>query len=112
MIDEGFKSIPKKLVGDKVRLEQILVTLIKYCLRLTFGKDLLIIPNYESEIETLSIKVVAGETVEERFRESENHEFESVNRDTLNLRRERQDFTNSLGLFICQKILSSSGGSI
>ena len=89
MVDEGFESIPKKLVGDKVRLEQILVTLIKYCLRLTFGKDILIIPNYDAEIETLSVKVVAGETVEERFRESEKHEFQPVNRDTLNLRRER-----------------------
>ena len=58
------------------------------------------------------MKVVAGEAVEERCKESENHEFQSVNRDSLNLSRDRRDFTNSLGLFICQKILSSSGGSI
>ena len=54
-MDNAFESIPKKLVGDKVRLEQILVTLIKYCLRLTFGRDLLIIPKYDAEIETLSV---------------------------------------------------------
>ena len=50
--------------------------------------------------------------MEERFKQSEDHEFQSVNRDSLNLSRDRRDFTNSLGLFICQKILSSSGGSI
>ena len=44
----AFESIPKILVGDKARLEQILVTLIKYCLRLTYGNDILIIPSYDA----------------------------------------------------------------
>ena len=64
MIENAFEKIPKKLVGDKVRLEQILVTLIKYCMRLTFGNDILIIPEYDAESETLTVKVIAGDKVE------------------------------------------------
>ena len=51
--------IPEKLVGDKVRLEQVLVNLIKYSLKFCYRNDIIIQPTYEPLIETLVVKIIA-----------------------------------------------------
>ena len=45
LVDDQF--IPSRLVGDKARLEQVLFTLIRYCLKLSKGSKIFVKPFYD-----------------------------------------------------------------
>ena len=50
--------LPRKLRGDRSRLQQVLVNLIKYCLKECRGKPVQIFATYDQDIAALSIQVI------------------------------------------------------
>ena len=49
--------VPKKLVGDKARLEQVIFTLIKYCLRLSKGSNIFVRPAYDPVSFSFTVRI-------------------------------------------------------
>ena len=100
--------IPQMLIGDQVRLQQVLINLTKNALKFTHKGHIQIKAAYDYYEELLQVKIIdSGKGIK----------FDEMKKlFTLFGKIERTEDSNTegigMGLTICQKILMSCGGKI
>lgn len=50
--------LPETLIGDQIRLKQVLVNLTKNALKFSFGKPIKIQVNYDVDNQLLKVKII------------------------------------------------------
>ena len=56
-LDDELDSLPKQLIGDHLRLKQVLVNLIKNALKFSYGKPVRVKTSYSREEKMLHVHV-------------------------------------------------------
>lgn len=74
-------SLPDKIIGDQIRLKQILVNLTKNALKFAHGQPIHILAGYDTEQHVLHVQVVdEGKGIEESERDKLFTLFETSDR--------------------------------
>ena len=100
--------LPDQLVGDHIRLQQILINLVKNALKFCRRGTVRVVAAYDSDAEMLKVHVVdTGRGILEEDIERLFTKFCKLSR-TVELNSEGI----GLGLIICQNLVHESGGTI
>lgn len=100
--------LPELVLGDKIRLQQVLVNLIKNALKFSYGKPIMILALYDYAKKKLKVQVrdqgcgISKDDLSLLFTLfGKGKASERVNQEGI-----------GMGLVICQKIVENSNGSI
>ena len=111
LFDDELAPLPQQLIGDHLRLKQVLVNLVKNALKFSYGKPVRIKSCYNGREKKLEVHVVdMGRGIKPENMKKLFQVFGKIDEqpDEFNVNTEGI----GLGLTICKKIVENSGGKI
>ena len=102
------EQFPDQLVGDQIRLKQVLINLTKNALKFTVGGTIKIVAAYDYASEQLKVHIIdSGKGITQEEMKKVFEKFGKVAR-TITDNQEGV----GLGLNVCQRIIQESGGEM
>ena len=101
-------TLPEELLGDQIRLKQVLINLVKNALKFTAGGSITIHTSYDNLNELLKFSIVdTGLGIKEEEQKNLFSLFGQVER-TADVNPDGL----GIGLIMCKKLVENTGGSI
>ena len=101
-------TLPEELLGDQIRLKQVLINLVKNALKFTAGGEISIYASYDAQNELLKFSIV--DTGLGIGKEEQKNLFSLFGQVERTAEVNPEGF--GIGLIICKKLVENTGGTI